>query len=107
MTSWLSIKENKVGLLITGVVFALTVRFLFIEDYRVVSNSMSPILVQGDLVVVYKWSFNLRFPFSNYEIVRWRAPALGEVVAFSLPERATETFVKRVVAVEKDKVEVK
>lgn len=89
-------------LLATGV--ALVCRFFFIEDYRIVSDSMSPGLLSGDLVFVSKFDFNLRLPFSTYEIFRFRLPRRGEIVTFTLPDRGLQAFVKRVVAIEGDKV---
>ena len=68
---------------------------------------MYPNLLSGDLVFVSKFDFNLHLPFSTYEIVRFRRPRHSEVVVFSLPDRGMEGFVKRVVAVEGDKVAIK
>lgn len=83
---------------------ALIVRLFLIEDYRISSDSMSPNLLAGDLVFVSKYDFNLRIPFSSYEIFSFRRPEKGEVVAFTLPDRGMATFVKRVVASEGDKI---
>jgi signal peptidase I len=92
-------------LIATGV--ALLVRLLLVEDYRITSNSMMPNLVAGDLVFVFKPAFNIHFPFSTYELMKIRRPKLGEVVALSLPDRGQETFVKRIVGLEGDKIELK
>lgn len=95
------------GVLIGSTLVALAVRLFIIEDYRISSDSMVPALLSGDLVVVAKPTFNLHLPFSNFEVVRIRKPMPGEIVAFVLPEEGMKTFVKRVVAVEGDTVEVK
>jgi len=86
---------------------ALIVRLCVVEDYRIASTSMYPTLWQGDLVFVVKSAYNLRIPFSSYEIFKFRRPKVGEVVAFSLPDRGIQTFVKRVVGVEGDRIEIK
>ncbi len=64
---------------------------------------MEPNLYQGDLAFVFKSAFNIRLPFSEYELFRIRRPRAGEVVAFSLPDSG-ETVVKRVIAVEGDEL---
>jgi signal peptidase I len=86
---------------------ALFLRLAVVENFRITSESMSPALQPGDLVLVSKYHFNLHLPFSTYEVARFRDPRRGEVVAFSLPDRGMETFVKRVVAIGGDKVALK
>lgn len=86
---------------------ALAVRLFLLEDYRIASNSMSPTLVKGDLVFILKGAFNIRLPFSTYEVFKIRRPARGEIVAFTLPERVLETFVKRVIGIEGDQIEIR
>jgi signal peptidase I len=86
---------------------ALAFRFFLLEDYRIFSDSMSPSLLSGDLVFVTKANFNIRLPFSSYEVVRFRTPQRGEVVAFTLPDHGGETYVKRVVATEGDEVSIR
>ncbi len=88
-------------------VFALGVRLFAIEDFRVFSESMSPTLLSGDLIFVSKASYNIRLPFSSYELLKIRRPERGEVVAFALPDQNWETYVKRVVATEGDEVSIR
>jgi signal peptidase I len=83
---------------------ASLVRLCLLEDFRIASGSMVPSLLSGDLVFVNKFEYNLRLPFANYELAKFRRPKVTDVVAFTLPDRGLETFVKRVVAVEGDKV---
>src|SRR4051812_37892456 len=92
------------GVLLLATAAALAVRLFFVEDYRIVSSSMYPTLRTGDLVFVSKVSYNVRLPFSTYEVAKLRRPGRGEIVVFSLPEHGLETYVKRVVAIEGDKV---
>jgi signal peptidase I len=84
---------------------ALVLRAFVVEAFRIASPSMSPTLLVGDLVFVEKFVFGVRLPFSTYEVFSFRNPARGEVVAFTLPDRGLDVFVKRVVAVEGDTVE--
>lgn len=95
------------GVFIMASAVALFVRLFVLEDYRIVSSSMSPGLLKGDLVFVTKSTFNLRLPFSTYELFRFRSPRRGEVVAFTLPGKDGMTYVKRVVALGGDRFEVR
>jgi len=106
MAAWGYIKKYFKVFLVASAI-ALTVRLFVVEDFRIASGSMAPNLLTGDLVLVSKSSFNLRIPFSTYELFRFRLPRRGEIVAFNLPGKGGETYVKRVVAVEGDKLQIK
>ena len=86
---------------------ALSVRLFVIESFRVISHSMVPTLNDGDIVFVSKMAYNMRVPFSTYELLRTGKPKANEVVAFSLPDKGGETFIKRVVGVEGDQVQIR
>jgi signal peptidase I len=78
-----------------------------IEDYRIASNSMFPSLKTGQFIFVSKSAFNIKFPFSGYELIQFSTPQRSEIVAFSLPDKNSITYVKRIVAVAGDRVEIK
>src|SRR6185295_17869800 len=92
--------------------FALMVLGLFAarsslaDHYYVPSGSMEPTLMPGDRVVVDKWAYGLRIPFTLHKVVSGTAPARGDVVIFDSPEDGTR-LIKRVVAVAGDTVAVK
>jgi len=86
---------------------ALSLRFFVFEDFRISSNSMVPNLLKGDLVLVSKSAFSLKLPFTSIELVRTGQPHRSEVVAFSLPERGSDTYVKRIVALGGDRIEIR
>jgi len=88
-------------------VVALVLRLFLIEDYRISSDSMMPNLFRGDLILVSKSAFNLRFPFSSFELARTGKPQRSQVVAFSVPDHGVDTYIKRIVAIGGDKVEIK
>lgn len=92
---------------VIATIAALTVRLVLVEDYRVASDSMKPSLLKGDLILVSKSAYNLRFPFSTFEILRTGKPERSEVVAFSVPEQGADTFIKRIVGVGGDRIEIR
>jgi len=95
------------GAFILATFVALGVRFLLVENFRVSSDSMKPNLLSGDLLLVSKFNYALRIPFTSIEFYRFRNPTPGEIVLFTLPEFGMETFVKRVIALEGDTVQIK
>jgi signal peptidase I len=99
--------KNVAKSFLIATVTALVVRLFVVEDFRISSDSMTPNLLKGDLILVSKSAFNLRLPFSSFELFRTGRPDRSEVVAFSVPERGTDTYVKRIVALGGDRVEIK
>lgn len=96
-----------INLFLIATATALLVRLFVIEDYRIASNSMFPNLKTGEFIFVSKSAFNIKLPFSAYELIKFSSPQRSEIVAFSLPEKNNITYVKRVVAVAGDRVEIK
>ncbi|WP_224246167.1 signal peptidase I [Hyalangium gracile] len=86
---------------------ALLIRTIFIEPYRIPSGSMLPTLEIGDQVFVNKFIYGVRIPFMNvvpFQIVR--APARGDVIVFNNPVETDKDFIKRIVGIAGDRVDV-
>lgn len=74
---------------------ALLVRMFVVTAYKVPTGSMQPTLKAGDFI------FSTRF---DYKI---GTPERGDVVVFSYPQQARVNYVKRVIALPGEKVEIK
>ncbi len=86
---------------------ALLIRTIFIEPYRIPSGSMLPTLEIGDQVFVNKFVYGVRIPFMNvvpFQIIR--PPARGDVIVFNNPVNTDVDFIKRVVGIPGDRVEI-
>lgn len=86
---------------------AVIIRVFIIEPYRIPSGSMLPTLEIGDQVFINKFIYGVRLPWTNYvpfQIVR--APARGDVIVFNNPVQPELDFIKRVVGIPGDKVEL-
>ena len=68
---------------------------------------MRPTLEAGDTIFVAKWPFGLRFPWSTSPMTSGSTPQVGDVVIFSSPQEPTRDFIKRVVALPGDTVEIR
>lgn len=93
-----------------GVVLFVAVMLVFrsaVADWnQVPSGSMKPGILAGDRIVVDKLAWDLRVPFTDRRIVRWSDPARGDIVTFENPLDG-RLFIKRVVAVPGDVVELR
>ena len=68
--------------------------------------SMSPTILEGDLVYVDKIAYDLRFPLTLRRLAKWSAPKRGDIVVCFSPDGGTR-LVKRVIAEPGDTIEMK
>src|SRR6266704_88477 len=67
------------------------------------TGSMKPTIEEGDRVVVNKLAYDLKVPFTTYEIAKWGDPKRGDIVVLFSPVDGVR-LVKRVVALPGDQV---
>ncbi len=85
---------------------ALVVRTFVVQAYKIPSGSMIPTLLVGDYLLVNKLSYGIRDPFKNDFFYRWSMPHRQEVVVFSYPVNPKVDFIKRVIGLPGDTVEI-
>jgi signal peptidase I len=103
-----------------AIILALIIRTFFIQAYKIPSGSMEPTLLIGDHILVNKLDFGLRMPDSLFGakplsgiipygqyVFRLEPIHRGDVVVFVFPPDPTKDFIKRVVGVAGDTVEVR
>jgi signal peptidase I len=91
-----------------AVLIALFLRAFVVEAFKIPSGSMIPTLEVGDHIFVNKFIYGIRIPFTNIKIgTGYRKPRRGEVIVFVYPVEPDKDFIKRIVAVEGDTVEVR
>lgn len=88
-------------------VMLLLVRWIAFEPYVIPSGSMLPNLLINDHIFVNKWVYGLRLPFSEKWMAIWSLPKRGEIVVFKYPLDKSTFFVKRVVGLPGDSLQVK
>ncbi|MCG2634825.1 MAG: signal peptidase I [Gammaproteobacteria bacterium] len=84
------------------VVFVL--RAFVAEPFRIPSGSMIPTLQVGDFILVNKFSYGIRFPLFNREILSLGQPQRGDVVVFRYPPEPEIDYIKRVVGLPGDRI---
>ncbi len=88
-------------------VVALFIRQFVVEAFKIPSGSMIPTLTIGDHLLVNKFIYGPRIPFTDTRLFTGKEPKRGEIIVFKYPENETKNFIKRVVGLPGDKLEIK
>jgi signal peptidase I len=90
-----------------AVLIALLLRAFVVEAFKIPSGSMIPTMQVGDHIFVNKFIYGIRIPFTKTHFFGWRKPRRGEVIVFIYPKDPSKDFIKRVVGVEGDRIQVR
>jgi signal peptidase I len=97
-----------------GILIAVVFRSLFLEPFNIPSGSMIPSLHIGDHIFVQKWAYGYSrysFPFGSWKLWNGRVfkkmPNVGDVIVFRNPKNESVDFVKRLVGMPGDRIQVK
>jgi len=98
------INEIRVFMLMLLVVSSL--RSALADWNDVPTGSMKPTIEEGDRVVVNKLAYDLKVPFTTFEVWKWGDPRPGDIVVLFSPKDGMR-LVKRVVGVPGDRIEMR
>ena len=90
-----------------AVILALFIRTFVVQAFKIPSGSMKPTLLVGDHILVNKFIYGIKIPFLNITLIPLKKPKSGDIVVFKFPEDPKKDFIKRVVAVEGDTVQIR
>ncbi|MGB9699477.1 MAG: signal peptidase I [Thermodesulfobacteriota bacterium] len=92
--------------IIIALVLALLIRTFVVQAFKIPSGSMEPTLEIGDHILVNKFIYGIKIPFTSIRLFPLEKPKRGDVVVFIYPLDPSKDFIKRVVAVEGDTVQI-
>ncbi len=90
-----------------AILLALFIRTFVVQAFKIPSGSMLPTLMIGDHLLVNKFIYGIRVPFSGKVLVPLKNPKSGDIIVFKFPKDRSIDYIKRVVGVPGDKIEVK
>ncbi|MDD5496006.1 MAG: signal peptidase I [Candidatus Omnitrophica bacterium] len=95
--------------LITAAIIAIFIQTFFVQAFKIPSGSMIPTFMIGDRIFANKFLYSARVPFVNYKlpIPAFKYPKRGDIIVFVSPEDPKKDFVKRLIALEGETVEIK
>jgi signal peptidase I len=109
---WRTIASFAAGALVLPVIVALLIRTLLLQPFDIPSSSMMPTLLVGDYFFVSKYAYgytHYSIPFSP-RLFSGRLlasePQRGDVIVFRLPKDGTTDYVKRIVGLPGDRIQM-
>jgi len=92
--------------IVTAVLIALFIRTFVVQAFKIPSSSMTPTLLVGDYILVNKFTYGFRIPYTDIKFFRFKKPQRGDVIVFIFPLDPSKDFIKRVIGTEGEKVEI-
>jgi signal peptidase I len=90
--------------LFLSILIILSIRWAILEPYVIPSGSMIPTLLIHDEILVNKFAYGIRLPFSKNWLVTWAMPQRGDVVVFRSVDDDDKYLIKRVVGLPGEKI---
>lgn len=94
--------------LVVAFIIAMIIRAFILQAYRIPSSSMEDTLLKGDHILATKYNYGLTIPFTTKKL--WgadRVPDREDIIIFTFPGDHSIDFVKRVIGLPGDTIEVK
>lgn len=93
--------------IIIALVLAMIIRTFVMAVFKIPTGSMRPTLLEGDRIIVSKFIYGAKIPFTDKRIPGLRGPKRGEVIVFIYPKDNKRYFIKRLIAFQGEKVKIK
>ncbi len=104
---WQKMLKEYSEAMIIALVLALVIRTFFIQAFKIPSGSMLETLLIGDHLLVSKINYGIKIPFTDSFAVTFSEPAFQDIVVFEFPEDESKDFIKRIIGLPGDTIEIK
>ncbi len=93
--------------IVIAFIMAMFIRAFFIQAFKIPTGSMRMTLIEGDLILVDKLTYGAKIPFTDKRLPAIRKPQRGDIIVFIYPEDRKKDFIKRLVGLPGETVEIK
>jgi len=90
-----------------AVLMALFITTFIVKPYKIPSGSMKPTLLDGDQIMVNRFIYGIKVPFFRKTIIPVSEPKRGDIVVFICPIDRSKDYIKRVVGLGGETIEIK
>jgi signal peptidase I len=102
-----SVFREYVEAIAIAILLALFIRTFVVQAFKIPSGSMLPTLLIGDHLLVNKFIYGVKVPFTGKLLVPLKDPQSGDIIVFRFPKDRSIDYIKRVVGEPGDKIEIK
>ncbi len=100
------LRENIEAILV-AIILALFIRTFAVQAFKIPSGSMKQTLQIGDHILVNKFIYGVKIPYLETTIIPIKKPSRGDIIVFKYPENPDLDYIKRVIGVARDVVEIR
>lgn len=93
--------------IIIALILALIIRQFVVQAFKIPTGSMRMTLIEGDRILVNKFIYGAEIPFTGIRLPVFRHPQRGDVIVFRYPEDPKKDFIKRLVALPGETIEIR
>lgn len=93
--------------IVIALILALFIRTFVVQAFKIPSGSMIPTLLIGDHLLVNKFIYGIKNPFTGSTWISLGTPEQEDIIVFKYPENPDQDFIKRVIGVGGDRIEIK
>ncbi len=93
--------------IVIAVLLALFIRSFVVQAFKIPSGSMLETLQIGDHLLVNKFIYGVKIPVVGTTVIPWKSPKRDDIVVFKYPKDRATDYIKRVVGVAGDTIEIK
>ncbi len=102
-----SVLRDWIESIIVAFCLAMVIRAFVVQAFKIPTGSMRMTLLEGDLILVNKFIYGAKIPFTKLRLPALKGPKRGDVVVFIYPEDKKKDFIKRLVGLPGESVEIK
>ena len=99
--------QEYVEAILIAILIAFFIRTFIVQAFKIPSGSMKPTLQIGDHILVNKFIYGVKIPLLRSTLIPVTEPKRGDIVVFIYPEDRSKDFIKRLIGVAGDTVEVR
>ncbi|MCD6268951.1 MAG: signal peptidase I [Deltaproteobacteria bacterium] len=93
--------------IIIAILIALFIRAFIVQAFKIPSGSMEPTLLIGDHLLVNKFTYGIKLPLIDKKVMIFNEPEREDIIVFIYPQDKSKDFIKRVIGVPGDTVEIR
>lgn len=99
--------QENIEAIIVAIILALFIRTFIIQAFKIPSGSMLETLQIGDHILVNKFIYGIKIPFSRKTLISLKDPKHGDIIVFKYPHDPKKDYIKRVIGVGGDTIEIR